>query len=151
MSEGFKTKERQMLDREFEPRSRAGMPVLLVNIVLIIATLILFIRGSDPDGDRYGLRGDHDCGRCPLLFYHRSDPFAGLKVLKRNEALVLTLFGRYYGTLKGEGFFFVNPFAVAFNPASQATSSGIIAVKPTVPTAAKKHPPRQPACRYQAK
>ena len=28
----------------------------------------------------------------------------GLKVMKPNEALVLTLFGTYYGTLKGEGF-----------------------------------------------
>lgn len=49
--------------------------------------------------------------------------FAGLKVLKPNEALVLTLFGIYYGTLKGEGFFFVNPFTVAVNPALPATSS----------------------------
>ena len=29
--------------------------------------------------------------------------FAGLKVLKPEEALVLTLFGDYIGTLKGEG------------------------------------------------
>lgn len=42
--------------------------------------------------------------------------FAGLKVLTKNEALVLTLFGRYYGTLKQDGFFFVNPFCVGFNP-----------------------------------
>ena len=28
----------------------------------------------------------------------------GLKVLRPQEALVLTLFGRYIGTLKGEGF-----------------------------------------------
>ena len=42
----------------------------------------------------------------------------GLKVLKPNEALVLTLFGRYIGTLKGDGFFWVNPFCTAFNPAS---------------------------------
>ena len=42
----------------------------------------------------------------------------GLKVLKPNEALVLTLFGRYVGTLKGDGFFFVNPFCTAFNPAA---------------------------------
>ena len=31
-------------------------------------------------------------------------PFIGLKVLKPQEALVLTLFGKYIGTLKGEGF-----------------------------------------------
>ena len=43
----------------------------------------------------------------------------GLKVLKPQEALVLTLFGKYYGTLKGEGFYAVNPFCVAVNPAAK--------------------------------
>ena len=43
--------------------------------------------------------------------------FLGLKVLKPQEALVLTLFGNYIGTLKGEGFYFVNPFCTAINPA----------------------------------
>ncbi len=46
-------------------------------------------------------------------------PFLGLKVLKPQEALVLTLFGKYVGTLKGEGFYFVNPFCSAVNPAAQ--------------------------------
>lgn len=43
----------------------------------------------------------------------------GLKVLKPQEALVLTLFGKYVGTLKSEGFYFVNPFCVAVNPAAK--------------------------------
>ncbi len=43
----------------------------------------------------------------------------GLKVLKPQEALVLTLFGKYKGTLKGEGFYFVNPFCTAVNPAAK--------------------------------
>jgi len=42
----------------------------------------------------------------------------GLKVLKPQEALVLTLFGKYLGTLKGEGFYWVNPFCTAVNPAA---------------------------------
>ena len=42
----------------------------------------------------------------------------GLKVLKPQEALVLTLFGKYIGTLKGEGFYWVNPFCTAVNPAA---------------------------------
>ncbi len=46
-------------------------------------------------------------------------PLCGLKVLKPQEALVLTLFGRYIGTLKGEGFYFVNPFCTAVNPAAK--------------------------------
>lgn len=45
--------------------------------------------------------------------------FAGLKVLKPNEALVLTLFGKYYGTLTGPGFFYVNPFVTAVYPAAR--------------------------------
>ena len=46
---------------------------------------------------------------------------AGLKVLRPQEALVLTLFGNYIGTLKGDGFYFVNPFCSAVNPAAKTT------------------------------
>lgn len=46
-------------------------------------------------------------------------PICGLKILKPQEALVLTLFGNYVGTLKGEGFYFVNPFCVGVNPAAK--------------------------------
>ncbi len=45
-------------------------------------------------------------------------PFIGLKVLRPQEALVLTLFGKYKGTLKGDGFYWVNPFCTAVNPAA---------------------------------
>ena len=46
-------------------------------------------------------------------------PFLGLKVLRPQEALVLTLFGKYVGTLKGDGFYYVNPFCVGVNPAAK--------------------------------
>ncbi len=46
-------------------------------------------------------------------------PLVGLRVLKPNEALVLTLFGKYVGTIKGEGFYSLNPFCVALNPAAK--------------------------------
>ena len=46
-------------------------------------------------------------------------PLLGLKVLKPQEALVLTLFGKYVGTLKEEGFYFVNPFCTSVNPAAK--------------------------------
>lgn len=45
-------------------------------------------------------------------------PLAGLRILKPQEALVLTLFGKYVGTLKGEGFYAVNPFCSSINPAA---------------------------------
>ncbi len=46
-------------------------------------------------------------------------PYLGLKIIKPQEALVLTLFGKYVGTLKGDGFYWVNPFCTAVNPAAQ--------------------------------
>lgn len=45
-------------------------------------------------------------------------PFLGLKVLKPQEAIVLTLFGKYVGTIKEDGFYWVNPFCAAVNPAA---------------------------------
>ena len=43
----------------------------------------------------------------------------GLKVIRPQEALVLTLFGKYIGTLKEPGFYFVNPFCSSVNPAAR--------------------------------
>ena len=50
-------------------------------------------------------------------------PMIGLRILKPQEALVLTLFGRYYGTLKGEGYYYVNPFCTGVNPAAKTRLS----------------------------
>lgn len=40
----------------------------------------------------------------------------GLKIIKPNEALVLSLFGKYYGTIYESGFHYVNPFCTAIYP-----------------------------------
>ncbi|MBE7067955.1 MAG: SPFH domain-containing protein [Clostridiales bacterium] len=63
-------------------------------------------------------------------------PLVGLRVLKPQEALALTLFGKYIGTIKGEGFYAINPFCVAVNPASQTklNQSGDVGHKPTTTT-----------------
>lgn len=47
----------------------------------------------------------------------------GLKIVNPNEALVLTLFGKYHGTINKAGFFFVNPFCVAYNPGMERVVS----------------------------
>lgn len=63
-------------------------------------------------------------------------PLVGLRVLRPQEAMVLTLFGKYIGTIKGEGFYAVNPFCSSFNPASETklSQSGDVAdtAKPSV-------------------
>ena len=49
--------------------------------------------------------------------------YLGLKVVGPQEALVLTLFGNYYGSIKENGFYFVNPFCTAVNPAAETKLS----------------------------
>ncbi len=63
-------------------------------------------------------------------------PWVGLKILKPQEALVLTLFGKYIGTLKEEGFYFVNPFCTAVNPAAKTklNQSGDVGHNQAIPT-----------------
>ena len=60
---------------------------------------------------------------CALWFLGGWILLLGLKVLKPQEALVLTLFGKYYGTLKDAGFYWVNPFCSAINPAANTRLS----------------------------
>ena len=63
-------------------------------------------------------------------------PLAGLRVLKPQEALVLTLFGKYIGTIKGDGFYAINPFCVSVNPAAntELNQSGDVKKIPVVAT-----------------
>ena len=99
-----------------------GLAFLLINTSLIILFFFLFIYGVAADmptllrilvltaSSLYGFIVG------PVLY-------AGLKIVKPNEALVLTLFGKYYGTLKKEGFFWVNPFVSAVNPISNTNTT----------------------------
>lgn len=74
---------------------------------------------------------------CLLILCIAWIPLVGLRVLKPQEALVLTLFGKYIGTLKGEGFYAINPFCQSFNPAAKTklNQSGDVSQKATATTA----------------
>lgn len=93
-----------------------GMAVLLLTIFLgVLATVGVIFGAIILDG-----------GENPALFIVSLIvlcffwlPIPGLKVLKPQEALVLTLFGKYVGTIKDAGFYFVNPFCTAVNPAAK--------------------------------
>jgi regulator of protease activity HflC (stomatin/prohibitin superfamily) len=49
---------------------------------------------------------------------------AGFKIVKPLEARVFTLFGKYYGTLKSDGIFYVNPFVTAINVPKESMVTG---------------------------
>ena len=96
-----------------------GMAMLLLGIVLYLAATVGVVYSAGMmDSGRNGGLGVVLFILCLLYLCLGWCIFLGLKVLKPGEALVLTLFGKYIGTLKGDGFFWVNPFCTAFNPAA---------------------------------
>ncbi|MDD4335675.1 MAG: hypothetical protein PHY77_08745, partial [Desulfotomaculaceae bacterium] len=131
------TSERQMHYEEIKARSASGIAILILNIVLMIGAIIGFIYGVVPV-DKGAVSGFPWTGLAVVcaVYFSLIGPFlfVGLKILQPNEALVLTLFGKYYGTLRGEGFFFVNPFVAAVNPASvHAAQGAAVSIEKTSP------------------
>ena len=102
-------------------KSKNGMAMLLFTLLLYAAAIAAIIGGgitldkfgaSNPIGIVLFVIG-------LLIVLLGWILFCGLKVLRPQEALVLTLFGKYVGTLKEEGFYWVNPFCSALNPAAE--------------------------------
>lgn len=93
-------------EKELHPAN--GWAVLFITLLLMVGALALIIWGASMSTDEAPAAALIigivwlSIGWFPLL---------GLKIMRPNEALVLTLFGKYVGTLKKEGFFFVNPFS----------------------------------------
>ena len=100
-----------------------GMAVLFLTSILYLAAIAGLIFGC------IGMENGFSVAALILLIISSAwllvgwIPFMGLKVLKPQEALVLTLFGNYIGTLKKEGFYYVNPFCSAVNPAAKTRLS----------------------------
>ncbi len=102
-------------------QNKNGMPMLLILLAAAVAGMVVFFWTISADN------GSVVVGiLCLFVALIALFLMAGLKVLKPQEALVLTLFGKYVGTLKGEGFYWVNPFCSAVNPAAgtQLNQSG---------------------------
>ncbi len=96
-----------------------GMAVMLLSVLFYAAAIVGFVFGcilveSGPSALSLVL-----LIVCAIWLLIGWIPFLGLKVLKPQEALVLTLFGKYVGTLKNDGFYYVNPFCTGVNPAAK--------------------------------
>ena len=112
-------KEKTTNYEEKELRAPSGWAVLFLTIILYLAAIGLLIFCA-VNIDEYSFSG-YDAGMivCIIWLCIGWVPFIGLRVIKPNEALVLTLFGKYIGTLKREGFYFVNIFSVPAVPKVQ--------------------------------
>ena len=108
-----------------------GMAMLILTLALTAIGVILTVMGSIwlgesqfgiPKFGHYGFLLRFSPGIMALGIVILSTHwilFLGLRVLKPQEAMVLTLFGNYIGTIKEPGFYFVNPFCAAVNPAGK--------------------------------
>ena len=111
------TTTRTMIMEERTAPASSGMGILVLFTLLYLAALGGCIWGGVTEAHLAITIS------CAVWLFIGWIPFCGLRVLRPNEAYVLTLFGQYYGTLRGPGFFFVNPFVTAINPAANTSPS----------------------------
>jgi len=102
--------------------SISGMAVLIINSLMEIFAVLAFLAGmAFYNGGLAVIAGLYAFIIGPFIY-------VGLKILKPNEAYALTLFGKYYGSLKGAGFYWVNPFCTAANPVAEAEKQSLLTV-----------------------
>lgn len=91
--------------REIERKALPGALALLLLVVLTVLPVLIFIDGirkDNPGGVVTGL----------LLAVVVFVLWTGLMAVQPNQARVLTLFGKYRGSVKTDGLWWVNPFMV---------------------------------------
>ena len=120
---------RNKLENELTARAGNGMLALFLNIALIAAWIIALVFGIiAASEERYGVGVTMIVSAGVVGFVASPILLSGLKVVKPNEALVLTLFGKYIGVVKGPGFYYVNPFAsTVLPPNPMALTTGNVA------------------------
>ena len=91
-------------ENEFKGFRISGFLMILVQIIIIAAMILIpFGLESNP-----GLFLFSEIALLTLLFFS----LIGFVMIEPNEARVMIFFGKYKGTLKQNGFFWVNPFYV---------------------------------------
>lgn len=108
------------MEEKLLKRNKNGMAMMILFILLYVAAIAIIVGGAVI---LEGQEHSHVLGGILLatgIIYCAVGWifFMGLKILKPQEALVLTLFGNYVGTLRDDGFYYVNPFCIAVNPAA---------------------------------
>lgn len=94
---------------EKEPKSFNGIVALILILLWLVISIGMIALGGFLASATLIILGI-------ILVLTSFISFAGLKIVNPQEALVLVLFGKYYGTIKREGFYWVNPFSSAVNP-----------------------------------
>ncbi len=105
------------MEEKIYTTKKKGMCVLVSYLLILLVVIALFVIGVTQFDEYSGLFIATSIIFVIYLFLGWI-PLLGLRILKPNEAIVLTLFGKYVGTIKEAGFYWINPFCVSVNPAS---------------------------------
>ncbi len=98
--------------KERDGRALPGYPVLLVLVVVTLALVGGVVFGiPDATTAEFGRANLVHLGEIAIVVLLVLG-YRGLTIVNPNEARVLILFGRYAGTLRSQGFWWVNPFTV---------------------------------------
>jgi len=89
--------------REQEIRSTAGIPTLIAVLTAMLACVWAFVYGAQTANIAILIAAI-------LVFVVLLVSLAGFYMVEPNQAAVLTLFGKYVGTVKDQGLRFNNPF-----------------------------------------
>ncbi len=95
----------QIQEKPVNPMSGWGM--LALTIAIALAGIAVLVYGAVIDEPIF-------CAPAAVLIIVAALLSPGFKILAPNEAYVFTLFGKYYGTVLKDGFFWVNPFLTAY-------------------------------------
>lgn len=107
------------------------MLTLILTLLAFGLAVVLIVFGANL------LMADNNIGALPIviaviIIIGSFINLFGFRIVNPQEALVLTLFGNYSGTIKDAGFFHVNPFSTGINPAAKTRlgQSGDVRTKP---------------------
>lgn len=118
---------------EKEITRKNGMGMLVTNIATYVISIGMFILSIIMlDKEIPGVvtvAGGVLMAAAIVIFIVSIIVTCGFHVINPNEALVLTLFGEYYGTIKQSGFYHTNPFCCGINPAKDASDQIAITQK----------------------
>src|SRR5215211_8030175 len=87
----------------------SGLVVFIIIILLLAVSLYLFIQVRELEDKGIAV------GSAVLLLVVSIFLIRGLLIVQPNHSRVLNLFGKYAGTIKDNGWFFVNPFYTTEN------------------------------------
>lgn len=96
--------------KEREIGSISGIPALLALFVLVLVSLWMFVSGIGPDPELNGVKSGIRILGSILLAIVSCLALIGLYKVEPNQSVVLSLFGKYVGTVKANGLRWNNPF-----------------------------------------